>query len=236
MNQNDLHELASQTQNMAEIYSGAENLIIWLGLEQDNSDLTIEPLKNITSNVERDWINWTMKPKSEIRVDEKLWSVKRILIEDILEMAGVSSLNSFLKRSLFQRLWIWQEVHLARQATIVCGGDIMGWSSFRSSMFLLTHQFTWDQGRASLLATAFSIFDTDLMFGFMKIFRKTQHAKYSVDRDRVYATFGLMKWEYSHMIKIEADYSKKVSQVYKEFAMANYGKLRNLAIMEHCWI
>lgn len=221
---------------MADIYSRAENVIIWLGPGYNDSSLVIKTLNKIALCVEVDLAQVIISPRSGIREDEKVWSNISSWIEDLFDVTALKSLDSFLKRPWFHRLWIWQEARLARTATVICCEERMDWAACIDSMCSLNLHYTADRMRARRIFHIISIGDINRGYNFLDIFYRTQHSNCTDKRDRVYATFGLMNWTDSHLVKIKANYNKTAPEVYKDFALAHYEQLGSMEIMEHCGI
>ena len=55
INQQDVEERNDQVARMADIYKSAEKVIVWLGPEEDDSNLAIDGLKLLSSKIEIHW-------------------------------------------------------------------------------------------------------------------------------------------------------------------------------------
>ena len=55
INQQDVEERNDQVTKIADIHTSADKVIIWLGLEEDNSSLAIDALKLLPSKIEIHW-------------------------------------------------------------------------------------------------------------------------------------------------------------------------------------
>jgi hypothetical protein len=108
VNQQDMAERSSQVKRMADIYQSASRVIVWLGPESHDSTLAIECCEKLSSNIIVDWDLQTMSPVST----DTSWADKN---ED-LPCNNVESIAicNLLRRDWFTRLWIWQEVNLAK--------------------------------------------------------------------------------------------------------------------------
>jgi hypothetical protein len=63
VNQRDFGERSSQVKRMADIYSKAERVIIWLGTESEASELAFDLLRKIDANAEVDWDTTTFEER-----------------------------------------------------------------------------------------------------------------------------------------------------------------------------
>ncbi|PWY96151.1 HET-domain-containing protein [Aspergillus sclerotioniger CBS 115572] len=94
INQQDLSEKVEQVQLMAEIYSKASRVIVWLGDAQDNGDQALE----------------------EIRL-----AAAGALTEPALSKSAEQAILALLQRPWFERIWVLQEVAAARNILVRCG-------------------------------------------------------------------------------------------------------------------
>lgn len=101
---------------MDKVYSTANKVVSWLGKEADQSDKAIALLQSIAQTVEIDQYTFVMRA---VAADTDLWSDRSKAIPwkgD--EYACVCAL---LSRPYFERVWIQQEVHLAKVIEFHCG-------------------------------------------------------------------------------------------------------------------
>ncbi|KAF1973161.1 HET-domain-containing protein [Bimuria novae-zelandiae CBS 107.79] len=107
INQSDVAEQNHQVQMMGSIYSKAQSVAIWLG-EVDSS-----------SNVAMQFIA-ERKPLDSGSISfGKIWTLEQA--ESVLRLC---------QRNYWRRIWIVQEVMLAKNATIFCGSMLVSWSKF----------------------------------------------------------------------------------------------------------
>ncbi|KAE8372163.1 heterokaryon incompatibility protein-domain-containing protein [Aspergillus bertholletiae] len=121
INQTDAVEKAHQVAGMGELYSCAEQVLIWLGEAADQSDLACALLPELTEKI------WALKES------ERGW---RPLSTDDIVSEGFPHPDDSLWRAVFllysrawfQRLWIVQEVVLARECVFLCGTAQIDWA------------------------------------------------------------------------------------------------------------
>ncbi|ERF75158.1 hypothetical protein EPUS_06198 [Endocarpon pusillum Z07020] len=139
INQRDDTEKAHQVRNMDTLYSLAEEVILWLGPPSSDSDLAMDTI-------------CALSEKKGVISRKNLSQFARS--GEVLEKCGLagageevrSALGSLLYREWFRRLWIFQEVVLARKGQIVCGSKVLPWDDFSSATSALArlqvHQFS----------------------------------------------------------------------------------------------
>jgi Heterokaryon incompatibility protein (HET) len=113
INQADKVEKSHQVPKMAEIYSEAANVRVWLGKEENKSELALKFIHQIL-----DFKNFDRLTADSRRVPE--WA----------------ALLSLMKRPWFGRRWVVQEMALAKKAFLHCGKDSVPWDDFADALRL----------------------------------------------------------------------------------------------------
>ncbi|MCJ1394513.1 hypothetical protein MMC18_007391 [Xylographa bjoerkii] len=114
IDQNNIKEINSQVPKMDQIYGKAENICIWLGDSDDSSQVALHFIKD------------------EVL---RIWEFDK-LCEDIQKSKQWHALVMLMKRPLFSRLWVVQEIALGRRGTIYCGTDTLDWQQFVDAVSL----------------------------------------------------------------------------------------------------
>ncbi|KAK5652633.1 hypothetical protein OQA88_10226 [Cercophora sp. LCS_1] len=121
INQDDLDERSQQVTLMGEIFSRAECVTAWLGEEADDSDLAITMIEKF-AGCYLAHVNEGVNPGE---------SVNRIV--DAFEPRVWTAISRFIERQWWTRLWIYQEVVLAREVVIVCGNKTVTWTTLHQA-------------------------------------------------------------------------------------------------------
>ena len=222
VNQQDLDERSRQVRRMADLYRLADRVVVWLGLNKKDSKYALRLLEELSSKITVDWLHQKMEPASNSA--DKHWAD----LDEELPYGDkeVCAIYSLIGNHWFERLWIWQEIRLAKSnAMMICGFDMIPWESFRTALFCLywkVHRtkkssVSFDQFSVRVTAT-YLLANSDLNFTFLDIMDSTKHCKYTDPKDRVYALLSLLESS-SEAINIEPDYTKRTSQVYQEVAL-----------------
>jgi len=233
VNQGDVNERSSQVKRMKDIFSKADRVLVWLGEEVEDTQCAIECITTISSCITVDWSRMKMEkiPKSE----ESIGSGANLLFNE----QQFSSLANFFDSDWFERLWIWQEVHLGSPTTIaIRGTQHVLWRDIRVAVFYLCwSRFPPDQlNIASQLSNKLNrgiLFLCDQQQPartFSYLLRQTNNSKYTDPRDRVFAVLSLCN-EDMEELGIEPDYSKTVAEVYQNAAM-RYMQHRERLVLE----
>jgi hypothetical protein len=138
INQNDVSERNHQVTLMSLIYKSATWVIMWLGEEEDDSDLAMDFIARFKAN--GDIALGTPVPG---------YPSKHDAIKDIQSMVGDDSfkrewaaLESLFSRPYWSRLWILQETVLNKFSKLYCGSKSV---VFQAAMILIAYSFRLHQ-------------------------------------------------------------------------------------------
>jgi len=110
--QENVLERNHQVKHMGDIFQRAVQVIMWLGASDETSDRAMEIIRTKGSNCHG-------LPATSLHPGPSLLSEGEIV-------------GKLLSRPYFSRLWIVQEVLLARQAKILCGRARLDWSQLKN--------------------------------------------------------------------------------------------------------
>ncbi|KAK7974392.1 hypothetical protein PG989_016240 [Apiospora arundinis] len=127
INQTNDAEKSIQVPLMTAIYKSAARVSIWLGPERDNSALAMRMLEFTSTRVHMDWANLTYTWFNADGMAE----FRKEFGNEVSEFAV--PIESLLERMWFTRVWVRQEVFLARKAVAFCGTSEVGWDKFRNA-------------------------------------------------------------------------------------------------------
>ena len=142
VNQADLPERGSQVKRMAEVFTKAARVIVWLGIGTPQSAKAVQIISSIGSRVD---VNIRTRSVRSSRIPSILNPDEQYL-EQCADLSKLFNFDEYqarcvadlLGRSWFERLWIWQEIRLASaQPVVQCGHEIVPWHYCRTAIFLL---------------------------------------------------------------------------------------------------
>jgi hypothetical protein len=105
INQNDHEERSSQVAMMSLLYSGADQVCVWIGDDDEESKIAIKFIANEINQ---------LKNFDRLCTDREHASKWRALL-------------GLMQRAWFSRRWVVQEIALAPNATVYCGPDEIPW-------------------------------------------------------------------------------------------------------------
>jgi Heterokaryon incompatibility protein (HET) len=131
INQEDDEDKNQQVTMMADIYACASKIYAYLGEEADNSHEALHLLKGLrakhtdafatfNNTLESRLLRWMESP-----VPNEIVSAMGALREDPDRLSVLVALRVLLFRSWFDRIWIVQEVVLAKEVLLICGRQVI---------------------------------------------------------------------------------------------------------------
>lgn len=133
INQSNLEERGKQVARMASIYKSARRVVVWLGTGSEDSDLAMQSLDYLGKQVILTKDNWLFAPPD---AEEPYWVEGTCSVPYSEEVWA--AINRLLGRPWFMRVWIIQEIQLARHGAVIqCGREQIQWSCFRGAISCL---------------------------------------------------------------------------------------------------
>ena len=211
IDQANISERNEQVQKMAEIYKKAQVVHIWLGEMMDQSADAMQFIKQLSRNLHL----------ADIRI--KGGDVNAITF---------GALGRLMGRAWWHRLWVVQEVSLAREAWLHCGNEVRSWEACQTAArhaFLHKVRCRPDYcknqdnfalealGRFIHGAAQFEVYQGGRPL--LEMVAKSRARGASDPRDRIYALLGLVSLE--EMESLAVDYNLSVSEVYQEIRLCH---------------
>ncbi|KAL9636378.1 MAG: hypothetical protein Q9164_002856 [Protoblastenia rupestris] len=126
INQRDNVEKGVQVSKMVDIYGLAAEVLVWLGPTSGDSDLAMDAIRELSRREDLVSLTSAAEFANTPGVVSRIVPVERQ--EDLRRALG-----SLCCRAWFGRLWVFQEVVLARRCSIACGAKMMRWSDFAAA-------------------------------------------------------------------------------------------------------
>lgn len=205
INQNDLLERSHQVAEMGHIYESAECVRIWLG----EATPDVEAAMNLVS-----------RPHNGADTDD------RCIIQCIRsDQIGAAALTRLLERPYWRRMWVFQEIVLAKYAVVHCGSFEAPWSYFLHMDKASGNQRLWATvpmnelwvhglRRAFFEVAQFFIPRGEAM-AIHNVLYPTRSLRCSDPRDKLFALMGLC--EISKSLEFLPDYTRPARLVYTDF-------------------
>ncbi|KAK5086752.1 hypothetical protein LTR05_003920 [Lithohypha guttulata] len=194
INQYDVIERNSQVAMMGEIYSAADSVYAWLGPQTCKSDKVF------------DFVEQSRLLRSE---GEPYWKIYNSNSD------ALDSLEDITSRTYWTRLWIIQEIVLAKRLWLFCGSRLISWDDLQ---FVLagskSHSSSLASGRSRLLHYLKESRESTNSIPLSRLVHKFISAECQDGRDKIYALLALAHEESKRRVKV--DYGKHLLQVLVE--------------------
>jgi Heterokaryon incompatibility protein (HET) len=238
VDQKNPKERGHQVERMADVFKLAERVVVWTGPEADDSAYALQLLTDLDSNIEVDWPTHTMRVSSTGSPEPHWADPSEILPYDERELSALAAL---LDRSWFERLWVRQEIWLAKSAILMCGQDVILWQAFRKAIFGLEtkkirnsyHLDPEKGGFRNRMEMAYRLVEDKSIESFDYHLHEARVCKCVEPRDRVYALLSMLHRS-ERRLDIKPDYTKTKAQVYQEVVLSKLEKLYSATILTRC--
>jgi hypothetical protein len=208
INKSNKSEKSQQVMLMKDIYANASNVLIWTGKADNLSDIAFDTLERFAAD------DGTPDGSTTYR--------------DILDTVEErrAAIQLFIERSYFSRVWVIQEVVVARNATVLCGSlsvtfDMLyvaiqrmtssGFYPFSAATTNVTYLGEWRDHFLEMAAPD-SEENIDL-----RLFMDSRDRNATNLRDKIYSLRGLIA-NNALAAGITIDYDKSVERVYTDFS------------------
>jgi hypothetical protein len=201
INQSDAEEKSQQVSLMSSIYSSAFQVLVWLGSEADFSNLALDAIVDLGDYF-----------ASDDNLEPFLHSKAAFEERNLPEYGGPvwQALRAFGKRPWFRRLWVVQEISLAKQAVIVCGNRSLAWKEFTKFSNAFTHSrlnrhifpnYPHDHDDGFISASQFANYQIPQEFSILLLFATFKLSSEPVDH--IYGLLGLAEEDARKEIKVD---------------------------------
>jgi len=187
INQDDNLERTHQVTLMADIYASAYRVLVWLGPAYENSEEVMDELSIPESN--------------RSTSDTGIWS---------LAMLGLC------ERPYWRRLWVLQELKLAKRRYLMCGSTTVSWKHFTSIISLATcadSPLSALEGHIEHISKSSAMRMIDLVqrpmeIHLLEVLYDTRHLSCEEKLDKIYALLGSIGTQVA--VQIEPDYTVRI--------------------------
>ncbi|KAL2059835.1 hypothetical protein VTL71DRAFT_9990 [Oculimacula yallundae] len=238
INQQDVNERNSQVQNMREIYSQADHVLIWVG-EHFSGGSACQALLDFITELE---LLITMIMETHGSKNRK--GIESALIEAYdVHLLRWTFLRELLSRAWFGRVWVLQEVANAKRATLHAGSAKCNWDTIAAITRWLSMYDV--NGPLNIRGTICSLRSVDMIW---RISRLKEDPRRALPRlievlvesrlcmsthavDKVYGVLGLVCTQDANSIPI--DYAIEASDLYQRVAEKELSRT-GLEVLYYC--
>jgi hypothetical protein len=244
INQTDVNERNHQVVQMQEIYSGAQEVIVWLGPADPTIELAVSFIHDLCEHFRGYGIffgdNVDLRDSPAAYFDHALKKVTTNLYEQ--KWCAVAEM---LLKPWWTRVWVIQELASARRAILQCGKLNLPWAKMAlvieilyswhpslTGIKLLEDLFgTEDKAifRAAKISSVRTSFRLEKYVGFERLIELSQLSQCKDPRDKVYALLGLTPPDVKKII--QPDYNRPIAWTFATVIKAHVHYHENLSIL-----
>ena len=269
IDQSNVSERSRQIAVMGDIFRHAHGVLVWLGTDEDPdqvSDIFATASSRAFAGVCSVVSTWAaatehtaldeqpqyrVRGRSEGRSGDGPLSAESKIWLDVLEL---------YKRRWFFRLWVVQEIALARRATVIWGGCEISWQWIGLAAAII--RTNWNRivpGRFAMFddnympgldtsvrlvpagvmnayfmyrISSFQNYFSPLRFSFCELLTLTRQFQCQDERDKIFGLLGLTTTDGVNS-SITPDYTKTLADVYRDIASAMLRSPKPLAFLSH---
>ncbi|KAF1847250.1 uncharacterized protein K460DRAFT_55871 [Cucurbitaria berberidis CBS 394.84] len=235
INQDDNEERSAQVAMMQDIYHKAERVIAWLGEGTLQSDAGMAFIPQLVAAEQRaKMLDGTLSSISTWR-RLRMLGLPKEGNDDKYE-----AFVSLFKREWFSRVWIIQEVAMAKEVQLTCGSQSASWDDFVKAYFFMNtlNLIMPDPAGStpSLIRVHGVILSRESRVlhhtrDLLGILLRSRSSLATDPRDKIFALLGLATNTGPDAMNFRADYTLDVQQVYTDLVLAIIGFEQNLDIL-----
>lgn len=230
INQSDIAEREAQVMRMADVYSLASRVVIWLGPDSESTGEAIDTLRHLGEQVEVTVDRWRI-PTPEA-TEPRWYSISHDLP---YSPETCDAIVELLRRDWFKRVWVLQEAKLANPwATMQCGSHHISWALFRRAVMCL-----WEKERLpsqdlrdAVSYVASMMFIDHTVYPISGTLLTYASRKATDMRDKVYGLLGLFSTAFRQ--RINPQYSASIAEVYTNMCVAHIEHTKRLELLRYC--
>lgn len=243
IDQADLEHKSQQVKRMGATFAGASQVIAWTGPGYSDANIVYDIVRRIWKHVgslqEKDRWETHMLTEQEF-CDRGLpsWANER----------AWHAFANYFKRAYFQRIWMVQELALAKEASIVCGPHVLPWMAFswaatwmKLNAYHLVHYLDLDidgieRAFRMMKWTSFPLQGWPTLKSFPNTLLDLRVLDATNPRDKLYALLGLLPdvlrdGNDAVQALLAPNYRKAVLEVYRDAAYALILAGQNLDVL-----
>ncbi|KIW83147.1 hypothetical protein Z517_02391 [Fonsecaea pedrosoi CBS 271.37] len=225
INQGDLAERNMQVQMMRETYGRATRVVVWLGRQMDNTDQVFALISKLS----------TMATVDNLDHQTVAYTHDDLEAGDLPDASDPvwRGLDQLLWSSWFSRVWIIQEITLAREALVFSGSASCGWHQLElAARFVEDHSLTMlvdvDPSQVIRLARLKAL-ASRAETSILEILQQSRSSKSTDPRDKIFGLLGLTP----SFTLIIPDYNMATHDLHTAFALKMMEAHQSLDILNY---
>ncbi|KAF8533048.1 heterokaryon incompatibility protein-domain-containing protein [Trichophaea hybrida] len=241
INQGDLDERSKQVLRMRDIYHKASSVVVWLGTSDPQTEKAMELIKTLGRIV----LDAEELLYQGLKVEYREPFMEEFEENDPLVL---QAMNNIFCRTWWSRVWVVQELSLAKQpnAVVLCGRMLVQWTDVLVAAYAI--EYCWGlmtkilEGFPEESLSAFQeglrmtqcrqVRDTDPPFRLIELLAVHRDCNATDPRDHIYGFLGLSGDAVE--LGIVPDYRKTVEYIFQDFVRCYVTATGSLDVITAC--
>jgi hypothetical protein len=228
INQGSILERNQQVQMMTEIYEKARNVVVWIGV----LGFATQQLLNRLDELEDDH----QTPKRSGR-----WSISGSRIK--FDSSGMTVedkrlLSELAQNPWFTRVWVIQEVAVAREVVVQTGHTTICWEAFGAALERCSNNHEMNsviEAVRTINTIRYARSQKPYYMDLFVLLERFRHCLATDERDKVFALLGLTSSSLlqEKVVQVIPDYQKPAVEIYRSLTRNYINSRKNLDILCH---
>ena len=231
IDQGNFEERNHQVRLMKDIYKNASEVVVWLGEETEDTAMAFDLTRKLSFTANK----WE-KPGPLMAED-----LAKARLPD-KESRDWKALDAIFWRTWFTRVWVIQEITMAKEATVHCGAQCIPWRDLTcAACFILDYNIAALANIDPRRVRTMMLYSFRLRNGngmrLPELLLSARESHCTDPKDQIYALLGLAADAGDCSVKL--DYSQDVTKIYQEITtsfISQYKSLDTLSmVQDYAW-
>jgi len=224
-----------QVRHVPEVYTMADQVVVWLGPASENSGLALSTLEYLGKQFE--FIPQLRAPLRSPDAEMKYWWKPNCKLP--YGQNTWDAIEAFLARTWFGQLWVVQEIQLANPqsgATVYCGHDTIPWRFLARAIICLYYKHNIPAKLKEQVSDSGIPVERMADMVLRKVlYRVSINKACTDDRDRIYGVLGIAPTKFANRIQPDYSHTTLPTNVYKEAFLAHAEQVQRLELFCFCF-
>ncbi|KAI1264001.1 heterokaryon incompatibility protein-domain-containing protein [Xylariaceae sp. FL1019] len=236
IDQNSVPEKNTSVPMMKTIYQEARRVVIWLGEHDGRTKTAFASMEFAASKAHpiRPGTTAACDWKRVRRGDKPIFPLVGQIWDEVESYQASQALNSIFQRPWFTRTWTVQELVVASDVIVICGGFQIAWEVIRQAWRACRYGLTEDESLGFLINTrrdwqrsghSGSVLDTML---------QNWERRVTEEKDRIYGILGLSASSGHHYTPVTVDYGADTGMIFAELTRNHMVTTKTIYTLSFC--
>ncbi|KAI0148500.1 heterokaryon incompatibility protein-domain-containing protein [Xylariaceae sp. FL1272] len=236
IDQDSLLEKNTFVPMMKTIYEEARRVVIWLGEHDRRTKTAFASIEFAASKAHpiRPHTTAACEWKRVKRGDKPKFPLGGQIWDEVESYQASQALGSVFQRSWFKRTWTVQELVVATDVIVVCGGFQIAWEVIRQAWRACRHGLTGDESLGFLINTRRDWQRSGHSGSVLDSMLQNWDRGVTEEKDRIYGILGLAASSGHHFIPVTVDYGADTGTIFAELTRNHMLTTKTIYALSFC--